>query len=582
MATVVSAVSAVFASAPKEKTDFNREDYYATLRIMAEMTPPPVLTTLEGKKVMIALQHKNTPVLRQVVKRARKIDHCQTCEERVLKLFPLSIPDKDGNIVPLFLNPTTTPKPYQDLARRNQEYCHHTDITGIRILTGSDEYLFDFAEEQGVDPKMEGRLFHHFYKLLPSQKTELDPEETNLLHKAFHRYCPRQLPDMLETLLPLSKWTLNNGLFEMIKDIKTSLECIRDAIPEITYGENIRLSVSWLWRVVERFESMGKMPDQLTVHHRWLFCAEILLWTTISPDGLDHQNAVSCVIQQAHNNVIPVMSSAKDRSALIKILNHRLSPENYQRRTAAPSEGQINNAIHALGDFTNTIMTLEEAAQIPGAVIVGVGIPANTKTSSMSAFDAMKKEAKTATAITNKKKNPWGLAERCSEPQIQGLKDLVKYARDHPQTPIYLDASGMVSVYVASTTLSKEMCCVPYMWCFLQDTMTKIFTFPSPWAEIAVILPQYETTTYHNTLFLLRGALRVPSDLKNCCFPEFLSIASRRVCGPAFEKLNEKIRLSLPTAEPAIGRGTSASRGETLIKPIRVRVEGREYTLTTM
>ena len=575
-------MSGVCATSP-----YDRTKYHAILHAIADKTgcPPPVLFTVDGKKVVMAFEHKNnsTSCLRKATKLARSIDHCNICEERVRKFFPLSIPDKDGCGIPLFLNHDTTPEPYKKLARRNEKYCAETSITGLCIITS--DFLLDYPEEEGMDPRMEGRLFHHFHVRLP-EKTDADVD-VDLLHKAFCRYCPELLPGMLDTLLPLSKWTLNNGLAEMIKDIKTSLECIRDAIPEITYGEKIEPSVSWLWRVVERFESMRKMPDQLTPHQRWLFCAEILLWTPISPDGLDHQNAVSCVIQQAHNNVIPVMSSANNRSALIKIMNHRLSPLNYQRRTAAPTVGQVQNALQGLGDFTNRIMTLTEAAKIPGAVVVGFH---QQPVSSMEAFSSMIKEAK-ATAATDPvqpKKSPWGLAARCG-PQIHGLRDLVKYARAHPESKMHLDASGtMESVYVAHTTLSAEKRCVPYLWAFHGDnkenseSKKKVFPFGGQWTEIAVIIPQYETLVQQNALFLLRGVDHVPADTLNCCFPSFLNVAVRRVCGPAFEKLNKKIRLPVPTKEPAIGRGTSVRAGNKLIFPVRVLVEGKEIMLTTL
>jgi len=533
---------------------YDRADYHAKLRIMADKTahPPPILHTVDGKKVVIALEHKNseTRLLKKALKLARSIDHCNTCQERVHKFFPLSIPDKDGRPMPLFLsNPETTPEPYDELARMNQTFCCETEITGIRILTG--DLLLGCQEEEGDDPREEGRLYHHFHVRLPD-KTDWDVNNL-LLDKAFRRYCPELLPNMLRMLIPSTT-----------HQIKASLECIRDCIPEITYGEKIAPSVAWLLRVVDRFDSL---PAQLTPAQKWLFCAEILLWTPISPDGLDESSAVSCIIQQAHNNVLPVMSSANNRPALIKILNHRLSPVHYQRRTAAPTEGQVNNAIAGLGDFTNTIMTLSEAAKIPGAVVMGSG-----GKSSMSAFQSMIKEAVPVT-----------LADKCG-PAIHGICDLVRYARDHPDSKIHLDGSALSSVYVASTTLSPERLAVPYMWSFQQDTSytTKVFPFGGKWTEIAVILPQYETMQYKNTLFLLRGCHHLPVEVKNCCFPEFLSVAVRRVCGAAFEMLNNKIRLPVPTVEPAIGRGTSVSGTDKLISPVRVLVEGREFTLTTM
>jgi len=547
----------------------DRSKYHETLRLIADKTSLPVLFTEDGKKVVIALEHKNDTSasrLRKAAKLAHSIDHCNTCKERVLKFFPLSIPDKEGRLIPLFLHPEMTPEPYGSLAQMNHEFCSQVDIVGIRILTG--DFLLNYKEKEGR--RREGQLFHHFYVCL-SEKTQ-ENVNVHLLQKAFHRYCPEFLPNMLETLLPRCS---SSSPVEKIKMMKMSLECIRDAIPDITYGKNILPSVSWLLRIVERFESMEKIPCQLPLHQRWLLCAEIMLWTAIRPDGLEHQNAVSCVIQQAYNNVLPVMSSAKDRSALIKIMNYRLSPENYQRRTEAPSMGQVQNAIQALGDFTNTIMTLSEAAKIQGAVVIGTTPP-----SSLNAFASMIKEA---TDPIPSKKSPWGLAAKCGS-QISGLRDLVKYAREHPEIKMYLDASGkMASVYVADTTLSPEKLCVPYLWAFHGDTSSKkVFAFEDKWTEIAVIIPQYETLTQQNAIFLLRGCHRIPVDSLNCCFPSFLNVAIRRICGPAFEKLNEKIRLPIPTTEPAIGRGTSVSSGDKLMYPIKILVDGKELLLTNL
>lgn len=582
--------SAACSSSP---STYDRALYWETLFLLSDKsaTRPPVLSTKDGKKLVVALVHsgilQGTNLVQKAAMKNRKMEKCKVCQERLYKFLPLSILHSDGKqLVPLFMDPKTTPDAYKHLALINKEISEKTPIIGLQILYG-DSFLFNLQEESGADPR--GGLFHHFHISLPFY-SDVGKGERNHLEKAFHRYCPQLLPSLLDTLMPRYG---TGSPSTKIKNLVESLQIIQECIPKVTYGEKIQPSVDWLVQIAQRFEQLNKIPSQLSSAQLWLLSAEILLWTSLSPDGLDCQNTVSPVIQQAHNNVLPVMSYARNKTALINLLNHRLSPDQYQRRTAAPSEGQINNAIRGLGDFTNAVMTITEARDISHSIVTGMDPIPSEPVSSMTAFASMMKFVKASridsSEPTTQKRDPSSLAGRCgNELDIKGIHDLLAYVRANPTKKIYLDTTTttkMESVYIAKTTLSNDKLCVPYLWAFLRDSTTKKLSFSPAMAEVALILPQFEDPgcPHRNIIFLLKNCTQKPVDVGNCCFPEFLSVACRRVCGSAFEEMNKQIRLPLPDKDSAIGRGTSVinATGQ-LMYEVRVQVEGKVFTLTNL
>ena len=542
--------------------------YHQALRKIADKSkhPLPQLTMENGKKVTVALRHGGNAGEFCTLIRAQH--GCRTCVSRAKLFGRLSIFDTKGRMIPLFMiapKALGNDKTFADIAEANLCLCT-SPIVGLMVLTGS--HVGGFVEEEGVEPETK-RAYRHYHIGIPEDKrTEVDTKEAALLEKAFHRYCPSFLPNLFETLLPRGG---GGSWEEKVESIKKSLGIVKDLLPRATYGYRVAPSVEWLLRVVEFFENQGRLPFQRTKGQMWLTSAQMLLWTAIHPDGLDGHNAVSPVIQQAHNFILPLMDKALDATAMVSMLNTRLSPLNYQRPTAAPTMGQVQNAISALGDFSNKILTHEEAALLPHAIVLPPGTA--PPFSAMDAFQAML----SSPHVTVRKKNPATFAERCAP--MDTVVELLRKLRENPGKKLEIQCGGLNNVYVASTTLDPKKLCVPHLWCFMGSRPSG-----EEWAQVALVHPLFEyIPQYKSVLFTLEKSTTAQS-FPNCCFPEFLDVSLRRACRSAMEDLNHRIKLTVePGIKASVGVGISA-KTETgvLITPIRVRWEGREYQISKL
>lgn len=281
------------------------------------------------------------------------------------------------------------------------------------------------------------------------------------------------------------------------------------------------------------------------------------------------------MIQQAHGNVIPLLDKATSRSAMVRMLTERVDPRNYQRPTAAPTAGQVQNAISALGDFSNRVMTHDEAAALPYAIRLRSTTAGKATSSSMATFKDM--------LAATRKKNPAGFAGRCgptSTVRVETVTDLLTALRADPGKRLEVRTRGMPDVYLATTTLEPAKLCVPHLWAYTGTHGAGYF--PDEWSEVAVVNPLFEYVTIYKSVFFLPKNVRPPATIGNCCFPEFLETSLRRTCRTAFEEMNRRLRLAIDKAQGtvAVGVGVCATneRGD-LRTPLTVRLDGREFTI---
>jgi len=284
-------------------------------------------------------------------------------------------------------------------------------------------------------------------------------------------------------------------------------------------------------------------------------CARILLWTNISPDGL--HNAVSPVIQQAIKNVIPIMADARDEAAMKAMLSDRLSPGKYQRpsTTKIIKPQQVMTAINTLGDFSNSIMTWEEASRLPNTILF------QKDEGSMHSFKEMM-------SSSSKARTPYKFAERSG---ISTLRDLFGVCEN---IRLEIRTTSMSPCYLASTTLDPSLLSVPHLWAFMNGTSPSWIGMRE-WEMVCGVV-RLEYNQHKNFVFVIGDTSRLSTkSFPNCCFPTFLSTQHRRTCGDAFERLNKTMKLSVPNTHTAVGIGVSISDSQgKLHKPITIRVNG--------
>lgn len=480
------------------------------------------------KRLCALLIHDGGSIIRDILRRADEELRCQSCRGRLKRLCRYSNGKK-----PLLFSPATKAltDPLSIDLRRMNALVLDTPVVGIKIFSGRNIDGFD---------EVEGPFSHYHARIPHDQMTTADQDSVILYNKAIRRYVPDILPRMIRTIIPDK--TAMDGMI-------ASLDLMRSCLDAAAYGRMLMPSVEWLTRVVHHF---GGLSDQYNMR---IECARILLWTAISPDGL--HDAVSPVIQQAIKNVIPIMADAKNEAAMKAMLTDRLSPQKYQRpsTTKVIKPGQVMNAMSTLGDFTNRLMTWEEASRMPNTIVF-------EEKGSMHSFKQM--------LSPPTKKTPYKFAERSAV--VSTLKDLFGIP---PGSRLEIQTTSMSPCYLATTTLSPTVLSVPHLWAFMNSTSPSSIGMKQ-WESVCGIV-RIEYQQHRNYVLILQDTSGIKTrTFPNCCFPTFLSIQHRRTCGDAFERLNKTMKLVVPSdTHVAVGIGVSVSDTKgTLHKPITVRVNG--------
>ena len=318
-------------------------------------------------------------------------------------------------------------------------------------------------------------------------------------------------------------------------------------------------------------------------------------------------------------------------AALTALIATRLDPHNYQRRTADPSAGALSIAMRTLGDFANTIFTLERAcAAIPeavehahGAALLGHGgdsgdgddadpspvakaaaaeeaaAPAAVAGGSMAVFAAKLAELKLrdkgggasfAARVGKSAASARAIELRQRIAKLDSVTAFVALARE-AGAGLRVEISGTSGnheTYLAETTLPAGLRCQRHFWAFsLGLFQSAVASGAGGWVPVAHTVPAYEYTAGYRSVFFLVPSLArdgvAGRGLKpgNCCFPAFLSTEARRTCGAAFEMINRTTTLGVPQAGPlAVGVGASTvDDAGRLSQAVRLRINDIEVTL---
>jgi len=416
-----------------------------------------------------------------------------------------------------------------------------------------------------------------FDHIVPSIKM-LKSYNTRFYQAVFDRYLrTNQLNRLIALLLDQE-----GGLASAIKSIELMDVCCKEA----PYGDTFIGTVLWLktFLIKLRDEYKGVHLNSIDQTVRWSTLVEFIFAGNIASD---FSGTVCTSYHQAKNNVIDLMGCAESKEAMVKMLTTRLTPTNYKRTdtTKVLSPQKIQIAVNVLGDFTNTLMTLNDAKQLPGAVSFSTIVPPDV-TSSTSGFASMLKES------TSVKK---GFAERAKPTiadisKITTLWELTEYIKINPSTIVSINVYGLNTLKLVDTTLAGRLdkdgdplIKVPYFWSF-NGFNTSLLS--SGYHEVSLIVPMM-VASWKNVFFALK--VKYPSDTvvdKNCCFPDFLTTKYERVARAAFEKLDTSVKLVVPPgplSDMAIGVGTSSSdRDGKMHRPLCLKINGIEKTIFNM
>lgn len=461
------------------------------------------------------------------------IQRCHVCKPR-LKDF-IRIEDQNGPIL-------MSDKLNDEQKKHIKDICKGE----YTIIVLTSKLLFN-------KEKIEGPFPHLFFESVftPSEK------KPNLITMAIRDYISTGMIDFL--IANILKCN-DNSPHEAIR----SLECFITCADKATYGKKFIFNARWLISIFNNIITTSKPNERVHIYFK------ALLDTKIEEGLPNKEGKISGVIvtsyHQSNDNILGLLRDAKSESAMTTLIENRLNPYKYQQKApdAILKQGNIENTEKLLGEFKNEIYCHEELASLPHCITFK-----DTLTSSMDAFAAMK--------LNNKKTTSTSFASKCSKLNFTTIKTVVDYLRSHPTSKVEVNTLNQVPVYIAKTTLFPEKTNYPHLWLFDPSIIVM-----SGWCKVKHILPMYEYIDSHkNIAFILETKDIINKDkIKNCCLPEFLITKYNKVCGVAFQRINEMVQITMKHTDLAIGIGSSLSYMK-MVRPLRIKINGEEMTITS-
>lgn len=532
-------------------------------------TKPITLTDSKDKQVAVLFVHQTSAeFIEKVAKLAFEIDNCRECKHRSIKLCKLA--NEEGSVflkcLDVFVTEADKSRKYKEIYALAQEV-ENQPIIDIIVLRGNS--VLDLTLDAGKSPA--GQSYHHWTLAIPENlqtDATIDKKRLGLYQKAFHRYIPEMLPAMIQKLC-------GHGSAKELDDVQASLLLMQKCLHKASYGNKWLPSLNWLLEIVIELKSKATCFKSMKAKERWLFCAKHLLK---SPIDSDNDDAVCPFFHTSNGNIIDLLQTALSESAMISMIADRLSPLNYMRRDpdADISDNVIKIAMERLGDFSNKIMTVDEAAKLPHALKLSVEKSESSgNSSSLASFEKLMDINKKS--VDHKAAGKFAERSGYSEKKnsilsIESVDALLNYLSENTSAHLEVETIGNCIVYVASTTLKQEALCVPHPWVFVNKHVD--LGFHTSWVTVSLIVPMYKyIERYQNFLLVLKNA-KPKEDLPNCNFPEMLSSDYKRTCGKAFERLNTVENLTAPE-NPAIGVGSSGhnDKGD-LQKHVNIKLDG--------
>ena len=512
----------------------------------------PYTFEYQGKPVYFLITHERSNNCYKAANAIRNTFGCQRCG--FFTEMASRYTDQNG---PIFLTSDVMHHIETDIHREAYQLAHEEikqscqqPIDGIYVL--NQRYLFGYTSHDSE------KKFPHFHINIPDESRTDSSIDTALIQAGFNRYIYQgQLKRVVNRLLVQGK---------------ASCEILERILGDVHYGNTFLPTLRWAMKIVDDIGS--RSLDRMSEKDQYLFLFKHLLDQKLSKDLYSGAVSFSC---QTLAQLVELMECAKSEEAMRKLTEDRLSPLNYQRPTADPSSGNVEEAMRLLGDFSIKVAPISAHSDV-----VSIGVQKSDEFSALKGFEALKLSADT-------RKKPETFADRCGGSKaakikaITTIEQLVLYCQENPEVRVQIHTVGQHTMYYAETTLGQDKLCVPFTWAFqLGDS-------PSKWkigqiATVTHIVPGYKRlrrTKWQNVLFVVEGAEMSP-DTKVNTFPEFLSSEYNRTCGKAYEALKNTMKLCIPTDEPlAFGIGTSSSDEHgRLFSNISLIVDGIDVTIS--
>jgi hypothetical protein len=354
------------------------------------------------------------------------------------------------------------------------------------------------------------------------------------------------------TIQRLMKENSNDGIIE-------SLELLLSLLPKITYGDNIQRSTEWFLKYMMEYRSVDSDFE------RDMVIMKALLNQYMLP-GHGSERIVATNLKQTKDTVLEAMSCAHNESALVKLLTNLFNPTTYMRPTAAPSEGNIKEAMKIFenANFSTTVMTVDNLISKYGGKAVPEGKHDSTNNDAMSAWGSMRDSIQDS-RVKGKRGGASGFAKRAGTNEFTAPTTVVELFERLNEFP----GLEIMTYSMSPTTLteypdtSSDLLKHPFLWSFHNGkSVESCYSISSGYHKVnAMTSPG---SMGRSVFFGLHGVSFTGSTKYNTCFPTFLKEAVQRKCRSAFEKLNTTTTAAIPSGCSQLAYGVGTSRTDSL------------------
>jgi hypothetical protein len=529
----------------------NDKNYHTYINISQKQKIPVIKVILDsGKSVSFLIEMDPELIATLESKHQFTNDilgewNCRECKNRLHK-FRTYI-DANGN--PIFCN-------YNHSARSNLQKSINDKCKRL-IATYSKEFeyrwLFKLVTNdtllklhEGNDTDT-GRPYLHYSYTPYSVSDNLSNYDIKWMQKALRKYT-----SLIHNLL-VKVGEINNML--------SSCKELKELLMKSVYGKTQVPAVDWFIKILDKVKNVNNNWKDIHFSKQLKIIAETICKSPYC-EG-DSDSAHLGFYHTINGFILDILENGLSPSAVVKMIEERNNPHNYRRKTADPTDGNIQAAEKLCENLVNTIETISQLETHPGCVKIS-----SDKTSISDAFAEMRKK--------NNKNKYGSFADRMnsSKPSTANtLSEIIADIKAGIITEISIDTTGMNKVYTAHTTLDNSDLSVNcgHLWCYITgkhgfnnvETISHIYHF--------------KTGRFNNVMFIIKNARSYITQYPisgNCMFPEFLA-PKHRSCEKAVEKLNKMTNIQIPALGNQISLGVGTSAGFTdgrLINPIRLHI----------
>lgn len=517
-----------------------------------EINKIPVMRFMLRNKSQVSLIVQMDPELISTLDSKYKFEddilsewNCRVCKNRLHRLRTFI--DIDGE--PVFCNLSHDDR--SELQKSINKKCYslinaynQLDFKWKFVIVKKDTL---YTPYEGVD-KNTGEKYQHYSYKTNFISDNLSESDEKLLQKALNKYS-----NLLNALL------LKVG---PINDILHSCQELNGLLIKSVYGKTQVPAVEWFIKILKKVMPINNEWKNIHFTTQLKIIAETIC-TSPYCEG-DSDSAHIGFFHTINGFILDILENGKSPEAVIKIIEERNDPHFYRRKTAAPSQGNIQAAEKLCENLVNTIETIEQLEKHPGCIKIKANIVNNGSMS--SAFAQMRNDNQ------SNKYGSFSKRINCYKNSTAStLSEIIADINSGIITNIDIETNTHSTVYTANTTLAQDDLSVKcgHLWAFVNDNRFKAI-------ESVSHIYHFKINRFNNIMFILknsRATLTHRPIQHNCMFPEFLA-PKHRACEKAVEKLNSLTSVKIPQyQEISLGIGTSAGYTDgLLVKPIKLHI----------